>query len=139
MTNFVCIYAIDIKPENILIWKNPLVVKLTDFGLSRIINPSKDIIASESNAMHDAYISKSDIESERDHRSSTSTSTDIAHSSSQLPVPPLNRNLTQHVVSRWYRAPEVILLQQYAEAVDVRFLYLYTFCLSDILLGGMCM
>lgn len=119
MTNFVCIYAIDIKPENILIWKNPLVVKLTDFGLSRIINPSKDIITSESNAMHDAYISKSDIESERDHRSSTST--DMAHSSSQLPVPPLNRNLTQHVVSRWYRAPEVILLQQYAEAVDVRF------------------
>eukprot|EP00604_Paraphysomonas_vestita_P002624 CAMPEP_0174817996 /NCGR_PEP_ID=MMETSP1107-20130205/585_1 /TAXON_ID=36770 /ORGANISM="Paraphysomonas vestita, Strain GFlagA" /LENGTH=329 /DNA_ID=CAMNT_0016029267 /DNA_START=1013 /DNA_END=2002 /DNA_ORIENTATION=+ len=33
--------------------------------------------------------------------------------------PALARHLTQHVVSRWYRAPEIILLQQYHTAIDV--------------------
>jgi serine/threonine protein kinase len=40
--------------------------------------------------------------------------------SSTLPPPlPLSRGLTKHVVTRWYRAPEVILLQPYTKAVDV--------------------
>jgi serine/threonine protein kinase len=32
---------------------------------------------------------------------------------------PLRRGLTKHVVTRWYRAPEVILCQPYTTAVDV--------------------
>jgi mitogen-activated protein kinase 1/3 len=37
-----------------------------------------------------------------------------------LPNPlPLKRGLTKHVVTRWYRAPEVILLQPYTGAVDI--------------------
>ncbi|CAM9802229.1 unnamed protein product, partial [Heterosigma akashiwo] len=32
---------------------------------------------------------------------------------------PLRRQLTKHVVTRWYRAPELILLQDYSSAVDV--------------------
>jgi serine/threonine protein kinase len=38
-----------------------------------------------------------------------------------LMPPPLSlqRNLTKHVVTRWYRAPEVILLQPYTAAVDL--------------------
>lgn len=32
---------------------------------------------------------------------------------------PLRRGLTKHVVTRWYRAPEVILLQDYTAAVDM--------------------
>jgi serine/threonine protein kinase len=31
----------------------------------------------------------------------------------------LSRQLTRHVVTRWYRPPEVILLQQYTSAVDI--------------------
>ncbi|CAN0340556.1 unnamed protein product, partial [Laminaria digitata] len=31
----------------------------------------------------------------------------------------LKRQLTKHVVTRWYRAPELILLQDYNNAVDV--------------------
>jgi mitogen-activated protein kinase 1/3 len=31
----------------------------------------------------------------------------------------LKRQLTKHVVTRWYRAPELILLQDYSSAVDV--------------------
>jgi mitogen-activated protein kinase 1/3 len=37
-----------------------------------------------------------------------------------LPPPlQLKRGLTKHVVTRWYRAPEVILLQPYTAAVDI--------------------
>lgn len=43
-----------------------------------------------------------------------------AGASHALPAPlPLKRTLTRHVVTRWYRAPEVILLQPYSSAVDV--------------------
>ena len=31
----------------------------------------------------------------------------------------LTRQLTKHVVTRWYRAPELILLQEYTGAVDM--------------------
>ena len=30
--------------------------------------------------------------------------------------PAMERQLTQHVVTRWYRAPELILLQEYYNA-----------------------
>lgn len=32
---------------------------------------------------------------------------------------PLTRQLTKHVVTRWYRAPELILIQPYTTAVDI--------------------
>ena len=35
------------------------------------------------------------------------------------PPPSLTRCLTRHVVTRWYRAPELILLQEYSSAVDM--------------------
>ena len=34
-------------------------------------------------------------------------------------VPGLTRQLTKHVVTRWYRAPELILIQPYTSAVDI--------------------
>lgn len=40
-------------------------------------------------------------------------------SKATLPPLPLRRGLTKHVVTRWYRAPEVILLQPYTAAVDI--------------------
>ena len=39
---------------------------------------------------------------------------------SQTPARPvLRRALTKHVVTRWYRAPEIILSQPYSAAVDI--------------------
>jgi len=35
------------------------------------------------------------------------------------PAQPLKRQLTKHVVTRWYRAPELILMQPYSSAVDM--------------------
>lgn len=37
----------------------------------------------------------------------------------RAPPRTLKRQLTKHVVTRWYRAPELILLQNYSSAVDV--------------------
>lgn len=37
----------------------------------------------------------------------------------ELSQPNLSRQLTKHVVTRWYRAPELILIQPYTSAVDV--------------------
>lgn len=43
-----------------------------------------------------------------------------APNSSNMPSRmPLKRGLTKHVVTRWYRSPEVILLQPYTTAVDI--------------------
>lgn len=35
------------------------------------------------------------------------------------PTEGLKRQLTKHVVTRWYRAPELILIQPYSSAVDI--------------------
>ena len=40
-------------------------------------------------------------------------------SSSALRPPKMTRQMTSHVVTRWYRAPELILLQRYTTAIDV--------------------
>lgn len=203
----------DIKPENLLIWTNSLTLKLTDFGLARIVSPSStspipvtpkglDIsffadvpggiysssastAASMLNSHHDMPASSGmEIEigcitahgsgdgehlsrTRSDSVSSTSSQRDsfttllqtqqqhaqqYGHNSQDqipqvqdhalpypghypdnpantasnnlpdymcAPPPPLSRNLTQHVVSRWYRAPEIILVQQYHTAIDV--------------------
>ena len=38
---------------------------------------------------------------------------------SRMKRAPLTRQLTKHVVTRWYRAPELILIQPYTSAVDI--------------------
>lgn len=168
----------DIKPENLLIWTNSLTLKLTDFGLARIVTPSSpaapftptnDISFFDSASSHPdtAPANGMDIEigcisstlsasgeagdylsrTRSDSVSSTSSQRDsytclLQTQQQQMfqqqqlaqteqnptnplpdymcaPPPTLTRNLTQHVVSRWYRAPEIILVQQYHTAIDV--------------------
>ena len=38
---------------------------------------------------------------------------------SKIVPPKLKRSLTKHVVTRWYRAPEIVLSQPYSAAVDI--------------------
>ncbi|CAM9866046.1 unnamed protein product, partial [Sphacelaria rigidula] len=45
--------------------------------------------------------------------------TDLDDEPPQEATRTLKRQLTKHVVTRWYRAPELILLQDYNKAVDV--------------------
>ena len=100
----------DIKPDNLLIWENVdsaggLQLKLSDFGLSRIVQQTDD---SESSFQ---FMSTSPVDSSH---SPATTDTDQI-----MPPPQLCRDLTKHVVTRWYRAPEVILVQPYGPAVDM--------------------
>ena len=45
---------------------------------------------------------------------------DVLLRAATVPQPrQLTRQLTKHVVTRWYRAPELILLQEYTNAVDM--------------------
>lgn len=92
----------DLKPSNILI-NSQCDIKIIDFGLARQMNHQY-----------------------AEHRESRVMSlflpfipSDIADAGIQhLPNP--QRQLTQHVVTRWYRAPELILMQEsYNAAIDM--------------------
>ncbi|KAG2524073.1 hypothetical protein BBO99_00001932 [Phytophthora kernoviae] len=81
----------DVKPSNVLINRDCLV-KLCDFGLARGI----------------------------DIRPVTPCSTDGASTpSSQDGEPALDEALTEYVVTRWYRAPELLLASRYSTAIDL--------------------
>ncbi|KAG7376417.1 S_TKc protein [Phytophthora pseudosyringae] len=81
----------DIKPSNVLINRDCLV-KLCDFGLARGI----------------------------DIRPVTPSSIDgNSTPSSQDGEPALDEALTEYVVTRWYRAPELLLASRYSTAIDL--------------------
>lgn len=87
----------DLKPENILVNPNGSSLKICDFGLSRLFR---------------RYV----------HRPiSSSSSSSSSSQATPLPAPPsLCRLTTEHVATRWYRAPEVILLSnEYSCPIDV--------------------
>ena len=84
----------DIKPANILV-NEDCSIRICDFGLARGLDPEED--------------------EENDLKSSISQPAVAAKNPTVM-----SRQLTKHVVTRWYRAPEVILLQRdYNTAIDL--------------------
>ena len=88
----------DLKPANVLL-SGTCDVKICDFGLSRVVN-EEDWKAQE--------------------RALAPPALGLQRSSSLLSsCPKVTRQMTTHVVTRWYRAPELILLQRYTTAIDM--------------------
>ena len=88
-----------------------LSVKICDFGLSRIV-ADEDIYRciqcdTPSLHRHSGWIRRETLYAPNPR----------IHSLAGLPK--LTRQLTQHVVTRWYRAPEIICMNKYGAKIDV--------------------
>lgn len=92
------------------------IYQICDFGLSRVLenNLSMEELSKHLYSPNDAKSPSSDSTSAPSPGSAASTP-----SSSGDPATKFKRQLTKHVVTRWYRAPELILLQDYSFAVDM--------------------
>lgn len=133
----------DLKPANILINCSDCKVKIADFGLSRVVDPQ--VISRSYNTEHPlilpslpSHIPDDDIDPSGHpllYRGDISTEMDVSdHSNTifttstsmtggivpgSLTPTRLSRTYTRHVVTRWYRAPEVILTQPYNSSIDI--------------------
>lgn len=94
----------DLKPANILVTAS-CDIRICDFGLSR------QIISRRHNEEDDMDLDLEDREALAKHSGASGL-----HTGAGGPV----RTLTKHVVTRYYRAPELILLSSdYTESIDV--------------------
>eukprot|EP00903_Cladosiphon_okamuranus_P015614 g14418.t1 len=138
----------DIKPANVLL-NEDCSLKICDFGLSRVVTqePSTDPVpppASVVSTTQSGKLACSPMKPTAAAGAAAAANAATSHAAAagagtgerrgagsrggssgddeEPPVTPkrtLKRQLTKHVVTRWYRAPELILLQDYDNAVDI--------------------
>jgi mitogen-activated protein kinase 1/3 len=108
----------DIKPGNVLLTED-CKLRICDFGLARGFNEIE--VQSASNTPRNGSGSGDSSGSSSgggSHGGSKSSNPDNNKQPAQK-VPLLRRQMTQHVATRWYRAPELILRQKYTPSIDV--------------------
>lgn len=134
----------DLKPGNILL-DDHYAIKICDFGLARSVSKQEDEeanpdeinltgmqISDEKRLDRNKLLSKGNIDKlcavekkEGNGTNSTNstvktTNTGVAFLSKQKKPNMANKGLSVHVVTRWYRAPELILIEKdYSGAIDV--------------------
>ena len=127
----------DLKPANILV-NEDCSVKLCDYGLARSITG----VESAEMIIRNQEIESKELEMEQDNMSGQIQLMTISSSQSDISSKEkeetkkedlrqrlmktkdmrknMKRELTGHVVTRWYRAPEIILLEKdYGPAIDI--------------------
>lgn len=116
----------DLKPDNILINRN-CDLKICDFGMSRCYYVGESRESSESVQSFDTELdvssNVSDASSIASSSKSNASSNGLSSRKSQEsnPVSPSNaRPLTDYVVTRWYRPPELLFnCKNYTYAIDM--------------------
>ncbi|CAD8133079.1 unnamed protein product [Paramecium octaurelia] len=101
----------DLKPANVLL-NEDCTVKICDFGLARSV---QGIDASDQ-ALEEEIARQQEEPKKKDDKKGPR----MLQKQNKLNAKAVKRELTGHVVTRWYRAPEVILLEKdYTAAIDV--------------------
>ena len=110
----------DLKPANVLI-NEDCSIKICDFGLARSIEGIE--------GAHQNYGRKEKIDEDEEELTKTKLELKpvkqgkpklIKSSGGLIKTTSMKRELTGHVVTRWYRAPELILLEKdYTAAIDI--------------------
>lgn len=98
----------DLKPANVLLNLSPVAIKICDFGLARGLSTKF------SSGRKRKRVANADGSTPDDR---TLEGTGIHP---RTPGKRIQRQLTEHVVTRWYRAPEIIFRDHdYSAAIDV--------------------
>jgi mitogen-activated protein kinase 1/3 len=105
----------DLKPANVLI-NEDCSVKICDFGLARSIEGIEGAHYKKEEDIEDA-IEKPETKPDAKRAGNPKL---VKQSGGLVKTKGMKRELTGHVVTRWYRAPELILLEKdYTAAIDV--------------------
>jgi mitogen-activated protein kinase 1/3 len=107
----------DLKPANVLI-NQDCSVKICDFGLARSVEGMNDKDKSNEKAVDDD--NADDILAGLPKSNKLKKPAKKLTKNGKVNEKQITRDLTSHVVTRWYRAPELILIEKnYDAKIDV--------------------